>query len=55
LLAPVAARPAGYDHWTVEQFAAHEEALHKGMKDGLALPFTRKSVGSNLIVMPPSL
>ena len=36
------------------------ESLRKGaaMSDGvihLALPFTRKSVGSNLIVMPPSL
>ena len=32
----VAAVPAGYDHWTADQFAAHEEALHTGMKNGLA-------------------
>jgi uncharacterized RmlC-like cupin family protein len=32
----VAAVPAGYDHWTANQFAAHEEALHQGMKNGLA-------------------
>jgi uncharacterized RmlC-like cupin family protein len=31
-----AAVPAGYDHWTAEQFATREEALHKGMKNGLA-------------------
>ena len=31
-----AAAPAGYEHWTAEQFRAHEKALHKGMKDGLA-------------------
>ena len=36
VLTAVAAGPAGYDHWTAEQFAAHEETLHKGMKDGLA-------------------
>ena len=36
LMTAVGAGPAGYDHWTAEQFAAHEEALHKGMKDGLA-------------------
>src|SRR5579864_6832523 len=36
LLTAVAAGPAGYDHWTAEQFATHQEALHKGMKDGLA-------------------
>jgi mannose-6-phosphate isomerase-like protein (cupin superfamily) len=36
LLTAVAAGPAGYDYWTAEQFAAHEEALHKSMKDGLA-------------------
>jgi uncharacterized RmlC-like cupin family protein len=36
LLTAVAAGPAGYDHWTAEQFAARQEALHKGMKDGLA-------------------
>ena len=32
----VAAIPAGYDHWSAGQFATHEEALHKGMKNGLA-------------------
>ena len=32
----IAAVPAGYDHWSAEQFATHEEALHKGMKNGLA-------------------
>src|SRR5260370_1160567 len=31
-----AAAPAGYDHWTAEQFATHEAALHKSMKNGLA-------------------
>ena len=31
-----AAVPAGYEHWTAEQFAAHEKKLHKEMKDGLA-------------------
>jgi hypothetical protein len=33
LLTAVAAGPAGYDHWTAEQFATHQEALHKGMKE----------------------
>ena len=28
--------PAGYEHWTAEQFRAHEKALHGVMKDGLA-------------------
>jgi hypothetical protein len=32
----IAAAPAVYDHWTAEQLKAHEEALHKTMKDGLA-------------------
>jgi mannose-6-phosphate isomerase-like protein (cupin superfamily) len=36
MIMAVAAVPAGYDHWTAEQFAAHEEALHKGMNNGLA-------------------
>lgn len=31
-----AAVPASYDRWTAEQFATHEEALHKSVKDGLA-------------------
>src|SRR3989442_841757 len=32
----LAAVPAGYEHWTTEQFGAHEKALHKAMKDGIA-------------------
>jgi mannose-6-phosphate isomerase-like protein (cupin superfamily) len=32
----IAAGPAGSDHWTAEQFAGHEETLHKAMKNGLA-------------------
>ena len=32
----IAAGPAGYDHWTAEQFKAREEVLHKTMKNGLA-------------------
>jgi mannose-6-phosphate isomerase-like protein (cupin superfamily) len=40
LLVPVfvaiAAVPAGYEHWTAEQFASHEQTLHKAVKDGLA-------------------
>jgi mannose-6-phosphate isomerase-like protein (cupin superfamily) len=36
MMMAVAAIPAGYDHWNAEQFATHEEALHKGMKNGLA-------------------
>ena len=31
-----AAAPAGYDHWTAEQFRTRAEALHKNMKGGLA-------------------
>ena len=31
-----AAVPAGYEHWTAEQFRAHEKKLHQAMKDGLA-------------------
>jgi uncharacterized RmlC-like cupin family protein len=31
-----AAVPAGYEHWTAEQFRTREKALHKAMKDGLA-------------------
>jgi uncharacterized RmlC-like cupin family protein len=31
-----AAAPAGYDHWSAEQFATHEKALHQDMKNGLA-------------------
>jgi uncharacterized RmlC-like cupin family protein len=36
MIMAVAAVPAGYEHWSAEQLAAHEEALHKGMKNGLA-------------------
>lgn len=36
LIMAVAAGPAGSDHWTAEQFAVHEEILHKEMKNGLA-------------------
>src|SRR6202158_3738275 len=32
----IAAVPAGYDHWTSEQFRTRAEALHKSMKAGLA-------------------
>jgi mannose-6-phosphate isomerase-like protein (cupin superfamily) len=32
----IAAVPAGYEHWTAEQFATHEQTLHKAVKDGLA-------------------
>jgi hypothetical protein len=27
----IAAVPAGYDHWTAEQFKTREEVLHKTM------------------------
>jgi uncharacterized RmlC-like cupin family protein len=36
LMMAVAAGSAGSDHWTAEQFAAHEATLHKAMKNGLA-------------------
>ena len=40
MLVPVfvamAAVPAGYEHWTAEQFGTHEQALHKAIKSGLA-------------------
>jgi uncharacterized RmlC-like cupin family protein len=32
----IAAAPAGYDHWTAEQFRTHQDNLHKAMKAGLA-------------------
>ena len=32
----LAAVPAGYEHWTAEQFRAHEKKLHGAVKDGLA-------------------
>jgi uncharacterized RmlC-like cupin family protein len=44
-----AAVPAGYDHWTAEQFRAHEKALHKAMKDGLASE-TLGSWGNHLLL-----
>ena len=44
-----AAVPAGYEHWTVEQFREHENALHKGMKDGLASE-TLGSWGNHLLL-----
>jgi len=31
-----AAVPAGYEHWTAQQFRAQAEGLHKTMKNGLA-------------------
>ena len=36
ILMGAAAVPPGYEHWNGEQFVAHEEALHKSMKNGLA-------------------
>jgi uncharacterized RmlC-like cupin family protein len=36
MMMAVAVAPAGYDRWTAEQFATHEEALHRSMKNGLA-------------------
>ena len=44
-----AAVPAGYEHWTAEQFRAHEKALHKAMKDGLASE-TLGSWGNHLLL-----
>src|SRR6266849_7990267 len=32
----IAAVPAGYNHWTAEQFRTREEVLHKTLKNGLA-------------------
>jgi mannose-6-phosphate isomerase-like protein (cupin superfamily) len=32
----IAAVPAGYEHWTAEQFATHEQTLQRAVKDGLA-------------------
>jgi mannose-6-phosphate isomerase-like protein (cupin superfamily) len=32
----IAAVPAGYDHWTAEQFRTREEVLRKAVKNGLA-------------------
>ena len=36
LMMAVAAGPVGFDHWTAEQLATHEQALQKDMKNGLA-------------------
>jgi mannose-6-phosphate isomerase-like protein (cupin superfamily) len=36
LIMAIAAVPAGYDHWTAEQFKTREEVLHKTLKNGLA-------------------
>src|ERR1700724_3229977 len=36
ILIAAAAVPVGYEHWSAEQFATHEQALHKAMKNGLA-------------------
>jgi uncharacterized RmlC-like cupin family protein len=44
-----AAVPAGYEHWTTEQFGAHEKALHKAAKDGLASE-TLGSWGNHLLL-----
>ena len=44
-----AAVPAGYEHWTAEQFGAHEKTLHKTMKDGLASE-TLGSWGNHLLL-----
>jgi len=32
----IAAVPAGYYHWTTEQFRSREEVLRKAVKNGLA-------------------
>jgi uncharacterized RmlC-like cupin family protein len=44
-----AAAPAGYDHWSTEQFAAHTETLHKDIKNGLASE-TLGSWGNHLLL-----
>lgn len=44
-----AAVPAGYEHWTAEQFGAHEKTLHKAMKDGFASE-TLGSWGNHLLL-----
>src|SRR5712672_1698264 len=44
-----AAAPAGYEHWTAEQLKAHEIALHKAVKDGLASE-TLGSWGNHLLL-----
>src|SRR6266404_3730823 len=45
----LAAVPAGYEHWTAEQLAAREKALHKTIKDGLASE-TLGSWGNHLLL-----
>src|SRR5205085_5948517 len=32
----VAAAPGSYEHWSAEQFATYEKALHEDIKNGLA-------------------
>jgi uncharacterized RmlC-like cupin family protein len=44
-----AAAPSGYDHWTAQHFATHEEALHKAMQDGLSSE-TLGSWGNHLLL-----
>ncbi len=41
--------PASYEHWTAEQFRAHEKALYSAMKDGLASE-TLGSWGNHLLL-----
>lgn len=36
VLAALASVPAGYEHWTAQQFRTHAEGLHKTVKNGLA-------------------
>src|SRR5438445_13343677 len=49
VLLSFAATPAGYEHWTAEQFRTREQALHKSMKDGLASE-TLGSWGNHLLL-----
>src|SRR5216684_8261700 len=44
-----AAVPAGYEHWTAEQFGAREKALRNSMKNGLASE-TIGSWGNHLLL-----
>ena len=45
----IAAVPAGYEHWTAEQFREHEKVLHRAVKDGLASE-TLGSWGNHLLL-----
>src|SRR5437879_11605810 len=36
VLMGIAATPAGYNHWTAEQFKTREEVLRKAVRNGLA-------------------